>query len=232
MIMPGHCNLGTMCGRYSLHAHPDVIALQFGLASAPDVARRYNIAPGSTVLVVKEERQPALVRWGLVPRWAKDAATGAKLSSARAESVAVKPAFRDAYRRRRCLVPASGFYEWKREGGRKQPYYVRPQGAELFGFAALWESWQNLETCSIVTTEANAVMRPIHDRMPAIVAPEDYARWLSGEDGLLRPAPAECLRAYPVGPAVNRAANDSPALIEPAASAAAPLGSTRQLFGD
>ena len=203
-----------MCGRYALHSHPEVVELTFGLSQIPAFQPRYNIAPTSQVLVLKSTGA-ALVRWGLVPRWAKDPSIGAKLNNARAETVAEKPSFRDAYRKRRCLIPANGFYEWRREAGRKQPFYVRPAQGELFAFAGLWESWRDLETCAILTTEANAVMRPIHDRMPVILAPGDHARWFGGEDGLLRPCPPEALCAYAVSPKVNDARHESPDLVAP-----------------
>jgi putative SOS response-associated peptidase YedK len=135
--------------------------------------------------------------------------------NARAETVASKPAFRDAYRARRCLIPASGFYEWRTEHGLRQPYYARPAGAALFAFAGLWERWRDLETCAIVTTAANDAMRPIHDRMPVIVAQPDYRRWLEGAEDLLRPAPSSALELVRVTRAVNDARNESPGLIEP-----------------
>jgi putative SOS response-associated peptidase YedK len=204
-----------MCGRYSLHSNPDVIALQFGLESVPDIAPRYNIAPTADVLVVKQDGA-ALARWGLIPRWAKDPAIGLKLNNARAETLSAK--FRTAYFRRRCLIPANGFYEWKREGALKQPYYIQPANDELFAFAGLWERWQDIETCTVITTQANVTMGSIHDRMPVIIAREHYAGWLHGEEGLLRPPAATAIRCYPVSPAVNQAANESPALIVPLAS--------------
>ena len=216
-----------MCGRYALHAHPQVIALQFGLAAVPEIKPRYNIAPASEVLVVRAVEgatHAALVRWGLVPRWAKDAAIGAKLNNARAETVAEKPSFRDAFRRRRCLIPASGFYEWQAQAGRKQPYYVHPAQDELFALAGLWEAWRGpdgaLETCVVLTTDANATMRPIHDRMPVIVAGRDYARWLDCMPGnevhdLLRPCDPGDIGVRRVSRAVNNARNDNVNLIAP-----------------
>ena len=166
-----------------------------------------------------------MVKWGLVPYWAKDPSMGARMNNARAETVAEKPSFREAYRKRRCLIPASGFYEWQELGGKmrgsqaKQPWYIHPREGELFAFAGLWESWNGpggvLETCAIVTTEPNEVMAPIHERMPVIVAPADYGRWLDGAEGLLGPCPASTIAAYPVSKAVNRAANDSPDLLVP-----------------
>jgi putative SOS response-associated peptidase YedK len=216
-----------MCGRFALHANPQVIALQFGLAAAPGIRPRYNIAPTTDILVVRSQEgtaRAAQLRWGLVPRWAKDPAIGARLNNARAETVAEKPSFRDAFRRRRCLVPASGFYEWKAEGGRKQPYYILPAEGELFALAGVWEPWrsrdQALETCAIVTTDANAAMQPIHERMPVIVGQRDYARWLDCSPGgdvrdLLRPCDPSIIAVRRVGRAVNHARNDDSSLIEP-----------------
>lgn len=213
-----HCKLSPMCGRYALHTSPEVIALAFGLAGVPAFAPRYNIAPASQVLIIRKN-EAAMVRWGLIPRWAKDPSIGAKLNNARAETVAEKPSFRDPYRKRRCLIPANGFYEWKTEAGRKQPYYVFPSRSELFAFAGLWESWNGpdgaLQTCAVITTEANETMSAIHDRMPVIVAPEDYPEWLAGSEGLLRPCPTGAIAIRRVGRTVNNARNDAPGLIEP-----------------
>ena len=207
-----------MCGRYALHSQPEVAALAFGLSAVPQYRPRYNIAPTSQVLIVKNEG-PALARWGLIPRWAKELSSGAKLNNARAETVAEKPSFRDAYRKRRCLIPANGFYEWKAEAGRKQPYYVYPSGSDLFAFAGLWESWNGpdgpLETCVIVTTAANAKMHAVHERMPVILAAADYPGWLAGGEGLLRPCSDTEIKIRKVSPAVNNARNESPSLIEP-----------------
>lgn len=219
-----------MCGRYSLHSHPNVVALQFGLAQPPQFAARYNVAPGTPVLAVRAHpghgRSGELVRWGLIPSWAKDASIGQRLINARAETLTEKPSFRAAFRRRRCIVPANGFFEWMPTGGRKQPYYIRPAlDDELFGFAGLYERWQGpdgpIESCTIVTTDANEVMRPIHTRMPAILAIEDYAHWLDPDNpdpsallSILRPAPAERMRAEPVSYRVNSVKNDDPSLLE------------------
>lgn len=200
-----------MCGRFALHSNPEVIALYFGLESVPALAPRYNIAPDAPVLVVAADGA-AVARWRLK----------GKAHNVRAESLRDKPAFRNT---RRCLVPANGFYEWKRAGRITQPYYVHPAQGELFAFAGLCDA----ESCAVITTVANRVVSRIHDRMPAIVPREHCARWLAGAGGLLAPAPDESIVAYPVGAAVNRAANDSPELIRPAPSAA---GATRDLFGD
>jgi len=196
-----------MCGRYALHSNPDVVALQFGLESLPDFAPRYNIAPTAEVLIVKRDGA-ALARWGLVPRWSEDPSIGAKLINARAETLSEKHSFRDAYHRRRCLIPANGFYEWQRQGAFKQPYCIHPADGELFAFAGLWETWRGSDTCTIVTTEANATLRSIHDRMPVIIAPGHYAGWLHGEEGLLRPAPAGAIRCYPMRSEVQKSIFD------------------------
>jgi len=189
-----------MCGRYALHSSPQVVALQFGLDAVPQYAPRYNIAPAASALIVKAQGA-ALAHWGLK----------GSMHNARAETLAVKPSFRHAYHRRRCLVPANGFYEWKRTGALRQPYYVHAAAAELFAFAGLWED----ETFAVITTQANTVIGAIHDRMPVIIAAEHYAGWLHGEEGLLRPAAHNAIRCHPVSPAVNRAGSDSPALIAP-----------------
>ena len=187
-----------MCGRYALHAHPDVIVLQFGLAAAPQMKPRFNIAPTQEAPVVRvsaaQNRELALLRWGLIPSWSKDPSIGARMINARAETAAEKPSFRNAFRRRRCLVPADGYYEWKIEAGRKQPYFHQLASGEPFAMAGLWEQWRSpegelTETYAILTTESAGTARQIHDRMPVILAPPDYEAWLYSPDpgGLLRP---------------------------------------------
>jgi len=207
-----------MCGRYSLHSNPDIVALLFGLSEIPAYQPRFNIAPTAQVLIVRQG-EAAMVRWGLVPRWAKDPSIGAKMNNARAETVAEKPSFREAYRKRRCLIPANGFYEWKLEDGRKQPFYITPAGSELFAFAGLWESWQAperaLETCAVITTEANQKMSAVHERMPVIVPAAQYADWLAGAEGLLQPCPDDAIAVRRVSRAVNNARNEGEQLIEP-----------------
>ena len=156
-----------MCGRYALHHNPDVIALQFGVGMLPQFKPRYNIAPSTDILIVKEEagdrRTADLYRWGLIPGWAKDPSIGNKLANARGETVAEKPTFRSAFKRWRCLVPASGFYEWKAVAGKKQPFYIRPKGTDLFGLAGITELWKGpdgpVHTVSLITTEPNHLMR-------------------------------------------------------------------------
>jgi putative SOS response-associated peptidase YedK len=216
-----------MCGRYSLHANPDVVALQFGLTQAPQFKRSYNVCPGSDILTVRNDREGGRVarehRWGLVPHWAKDPAIGNKLANARGESLAERPAFRDAFREWRCLVPASGFYEWQTSAGRKLPWYFRPRDAELFALAGITALWKGLRTVSLITTEPNELMRPIHDRMPVIIAPEHYADWLDSANHdsaklmrFVRPYGAERMSAYRVSTRVSKPENDDASLVEPA----------------
>ena len=183
-----------MCGRYALHASPDVIALQFGLDSVPRFKPSYNIAPAAEVLIVKH--QAAVARWGLRGRFV----------NLRAQTVLAK--FRSSGR---CLVPASGFYEWKAEGRRKQPFYFYAKSGSLLALGAVFER----DTFSLITTEPDAAVRNIHDRMPVLIAPQNYAAWLSGDESLLEQRARVALQAHPVGMAVNQAANDSPRLIEP-----------------
>jgi putative SOS response-associated peptidase YedK len=218
-----------MCGRFELHTNPAAIALAFGLAHPPAVSPRYNIAPMQDVPVVRAtrsgERELAQVRWGLVPRWAKDPSIGARMINARAETLQTKPAFRNALKWHRCLLPADGFYEWKAmAGGGKQPYRIGMKDGVLFALAALSERWLSpdgevLDTCTIVTTPANALLQPLHDRMPLIIAPEDYARWLDRavEDvtDLLSPYPADAMNFYPVSTRVNAVKNDDASIIDP-----------------
>ena len=187
-----------MCGRYALHATPEVVALQFGLDAVADFQPRYNIAPATEVLIVRDGKA-SLAHWGL----------RRKFANLRAETLAQK--FPGPYRKGRALVPASGFYEWQSRAGGKQPYYFFSRQEALLGLAAIWENG----SFSLITTEPTATLRNIHDRMPVIIARDDYARWLAGEDGLLRPAPDDALKVHAVSMAVNQAANDSPRLLEP-----------------
>lgn len=213
-----------MCGRYALTSPPAVIAERFRLLWTPDLAPHYNIAPGQTIPAVRETgqgRELALLKWGLIPSWAKEAGIGMKLINARGETLADKPAFRSAYRQRRCLIPADAFYEWKAVAGRKQPYCIRLADEGPFGMAGLWERWKDpsgqiVESCTIVTVEANALVARLHDRMPLIMAPEDYDAWLTAESKALPPpVPAEAMRAYPVSPLVSNVRNDVPACLDP-----------------
>lgn len=218
-----------MCGRFTLTVSPDQLRAAFDLAEAPpaDLAPRYNIAPSQPVAVIPNEdpRRVALFQWGLVPVWAKDPKIGNSLINARGETVAEKPAFRAAFKRRRCLVLADGFYEWKREaGGAKTPMYIQLSDGRPFAFAGLWETWRAPEgerrTCTIITTTPNALMAPIHDRMPVILPPAAYAAWLTPGElpavealALLQPYPAEALTARAVSTRVNNPRVDGPELL-------------------
>jgi putative SOS response-associated peptidase YedK len=223
-----------MCGRFTLSTPAAAVASFFDLSDVPAcLAPRYNIAPTQAVAVVRYGaggRTLALVRWGLIPPWAKDAKIGNSLINARGETVAAKPAFRSAFRRRRCLLPADGFLEWAKAGPRKQPYHFRRPDAGPFALAGLWERWQPpggaepVETCTVLTTAANELVAPFHDRMPVILAPADFARWLDpgydraeGLKPLLKPYPAEALVAVAVNPLVNSPKNDRPECLHPAA---------------
>jgi putative SOS response-associated peptidase YedK len=215
-----------MCGRYVLASPGAVIAEHFRLSEVPAYPPRYNIAPTMDALVVREtpagEREAVMLRWGLVPAWAKDPAIGSRMFNARAEGVADKPAFRAAFRRRRCLVPADGFYEWQPvAGGRKQPYFIRLVSGAPLALAGLWERWRGpdgdaIATFTIVTTAANEAMRAFHDRMPVLVAPADHDEWLSSPNpsALLAPWRGEPFEIRPISTRVNSARNDSPDLLE------------------
>jgi len=213
-----------MCGRYALTSPPAVLAERFHLLWTPEVEPHYNIAPGQAIPVVRETgrgRELALLRWGLIPSWAKEASIGMKLVNARGETLADKPAFRSAYRQRRCLIPADAFYEWKAIAGRKQPYCIRMRDEAPFGMAGLWERWkapdgQLVESCTIVTVDANALIAELHERMPLILSPSDYDAWLRAESKQLPPAvAAQDMRYYPVSPLVSNARNDVPACLDP-----------------
>lgn len=220
-----------MCGRFTLTSPDSGIAAQFSLLDLPPLEPRYNIAPTQPVAAVRmaaegAARELAMLQWGLVPSWAKDPEVGSRLINARSETVAEKPAFRDALRRRRCLVLADGFYEWQKLDGGKQPFYFRLREGGVFGFAGLWERWQGpagvIESCTLITTEANDLLRSVHDRMPVIVHPRDHDLWLDRGIRqsdlllpLLRPYPSEEMTSYPVSRRVNSPENDDPQCIEP-----------------
>jgi putative SOS response-associated peptidase YedK len=218
-----------MCGRYTVTSAPEAIRALFGYPEQPNFPPRYNIAPTQPIAIVRlldGKRQFALVRWGLLPSWVKDPKHFTLLINARGEFLAEKPAFRTAVKRRRCLIPADGFYEWKTTGAGKQPYYVRAKSGEPLAFAGLWETWtgpngEELETAAIVTTRANRTLATIHDRMPVIVPPEAFNLWLDCTNvdaetaaALITPAPDNLLEAYEISTAVNRTANDNSKLIE------------------
>ena len=226
-----------MCGRYTVTATPEVLRALFGYPEQPNFPPRFNIAPTQPIAIVRlmdGKRQFALVRWGLLPSWVKDPKAFTLLINARGESATEKPAFRAAMKRRRCLIPADGFYEWQAAAGRKQPFYVRAKSGAPFAFAGLWETWEGpngeeLDTAAIVTTRANCALSPIHDRMPVVVPPEAFDLWLdctkvdaTTASALLAPAPENFFEAYPVSTHVNRVANDDPKLIEPPVAGAEP----------
>ena len=246
-----------MCGRYTLRSSPQQLMSLFGVASLPEIGPRYNIAPTQQVLAFRAVdssrravageardsadavpggvRRPALLRWGLVPRWAKDLSVGSQMINARSETAAEKPSFRSAFVSRRCLIPADGFYEWEKlADGRKQPWWIHPPGGPVFAMAGLWESWsppggsEVIETCTILTTVAGPDVAGLHDRMPVILAAADWDLWLSAAaskaqlQGLLQPLPSGSLQLTRVSMLVNRATVDTPDCLRP----------DRDLFGD
>ncbi|MBS1179313.1 MAG: hypothetical protein H6R06_3725 [Proteobacteria bacterium] len=228
-----------MCGRYVVAYDPNTLISGFSVVRVTPFPKRWNVAPMSMVPVVHDtkegDRIAALMRWGLLPHWASDEKLAAKLNNARLEGLAGKPSFRQALRRRRCLLPASGFYEWQATPSGKQPWYISPSNADgrepLFAFAGLFEAWRPagaavdadwLLTCCIITTAANALMVPIHDRMPLIVPREQWDAWLNREQQdvaalapLLVPTDPARLQAWPVSRSVNRSSSEGEALIEP-----------------
>ena len=220
-----------MCGRFSLFSPGELISRHFGVTIDHDLDPRYNIAPTQPVAAVRltqdsAAREFTYLTWGLIPSWAKDPKIGSRMINARSETAAEKPSFRAAFKRRRCLIPATGFYEWQRLGERKQPMFIHAADGNPFGLAGLWEIWHSpdgsvVHSCTILTTEPNELMAPIHNRMPVIIEPEDYSMWLdpgpSPQDALhlMRPYPAQMMEAYPVSTAVNNPRNENPQCIEP-----------------
>lgn len=225
-----------MCGRFTLALSPEDVAKLLELNRTLDaelgLGPRWNVAPGQEILAALRPApdaatEPRRLRWGLVPAWARDPAVGHRMLNARSETVREKPAFRSAFRARRCLIPADGFYEWKREGGRKQPWLFRLKDDPGFALAGLWERWlgpdgELLDSCTLLTTTPNELMAPIHDRMPVILAPEHRADWLAAAPeaadslhALLRPFPAAAMTAWPVSTLVNSPRNDGPELVRP-----------------
>jgi putative SOS response-associated peptidase YedK len=216
---------------------PEAIRQLFRYAEKPNFPPRYNIAPTQPIAIVRlseGERHFALVRWGLIPSWVKDPKSVSLMFNARGETAAEKPAYKAAMKRRRCLVPADGFYEWKRDGDRKRPHWIRRRDSKPLAFAGLWETWtgpngEELETAAIVTTAANDTLKPLHDRMPVVVPPDAFGLWLDPNAdlkiaaALMTPAPNDLLEAYEVSSAVNRVANDEPALLTPASELPEPV---------
>lgn len=218
-----------MCGRFTLRTPAHQLVEPFGLTGVPDIPLRYNIAPSQPVPAVRTgtegERELVFLHWGLVPSWSKDRTSSSHMINARAETVPDKPSFRAAWKRRRCLVLADGYYEWKKGGPHKQPYWIHLRGGQPFGFGGLWESWTDpaspdgtpLQSCTIITTQANESTREIHDRMPVIVPAELYPQWLAltplPEDlreVVLRPYPADEIVADPVSTYVNNPRHEGP----------------------
>ncbi len=215
-----------MCGRYRLSRRKQIVEEYFDTASdVQDWAPRYNIAPSQQIPVIRQHpkepvRQISTMRWGLIPSWAKDPSISAQMINARSETAAMKPAFRDPLKFRRCLIPADGFYEWRRTGKTKQPYCFEVNGGELFAFAGLWDRWKDpsgnwIKTCSILTTTPNAVTSAVHDRMPVILDPAHYDLWLdpgmqnvAAISELLKPYDTRLMRCYPVSTRLNHVAND------------------------
>ncbi|MDG2380689.1 MAG: SOS response-associated peptidase [Pirellulaceae bacterium] len=216
-----------MCGRFSLHSRLNLLLQQFALEAGPELAPRYNIAPTQSTPVVRvataqSPRQLVALRWGLVPFWAKEVGIGSRMINARAETLASKPSFRNAFKKRRCLVPTDGYFEWKKAGKTKQPFYIRKTDQTPFAMAGLWESWHTgkedaVESFTIITTQANDAMASIHDRMPVIVAPDNYEMWIDPEfkgqaslEAILQPYEPEDLTVTPVSTIVNSPRNDDP----------------------
>ena len=213
-----------MCGRFTLKTPIEKVAKQFHAAAPADVGARYNIAPSQEILAVRdgaEGRELSFFKWGLIPSWSREPKG---FINARAETLLEKPSFREAFKRRRCLVPCDGFYEWKKEGsGRKQPYYFQLKDGELFAFAGIWEEWQQEEhkvaTCAIITTPPSTLVAPLHNRMPAMLREVDYEEWLGGDvrqaASLLVPYPATGMQSYPVSMKVNLPVVDGAELVKP-----------------
>jgi putative SOS response-associated peptidase YedK len=235
-----------MCGRYRLSRRKQIIEEYFDTSPwADDWSPRYNVAPTQPVPVIRQHpkepiRQISLMKWGLVPHWAKDASGAASTINARSETAATKPAFRDPLKFRRCLIPADGFYEWTRKGGSKQPYCFEVKESELFAFAGLWDGWKNpdgqwIKTCSILTTTPNAVTAAVHDRMPVILDPDSYELWLDPGmqdiavvSELLKPYDARLMRCYPVSTRINHVGNDD----EDCSQTVEIIQDQKPLFGD
>jgi putative SOS response-associated peptidase YedK len=221
-----------MCGRYTLTVPGEQVAEMFDLAETPQLEPRYNIAPTQQVPAIRVERpggerRLSFFHWGLIPHWSKDPSIGNRMINARSETAAEKPSFRTPFKRRRCLVVADGFYEWKKRGsGPKQPYYVHLAGGDPFAFAGLWEHWrgdgEEIESCTLLTTRPNELMKPLHDRMPVILPSAAYDLWLDPSvddreqlEELLQPYDPEPMEAYPVSTYVNRPGNQGARCIEP-----------------
>jgi putative SOS response-associated peptidase YedK len=219
-----------MCGRFTLQIPPELLAEIFGILEIPVFPARYNIAPTQQAPVIRQagdgRNHCAVMRWGLIPSWAKDPSIGNRMINARSETVVGKPAFRHAIRHSRCIVPASGFYEWREEGGKKSPHFIRLKDGSPIFFAGLWEFWQSpqgeaVDSFTILTTQANSLISSLHERMPVILQPEATHLWLDRETtdpdrlkSLYLPHPADLMEMWPVSPLVNSPRNDFPELID------------------
>jgi putative SOS response-associated peptidase YedK len=235
-----------MCGRKIIKAKVREYASMFDVLNVPDMIPNYNVAPTQLVPVVRlkpedRTREMVLLKWGLIPSWAKDPAIGSRMINARADTVAEKPAFREAFRRRRCLMVADGFYEWQKTNGKKQPYFIGMRDESPFAFAGLWECWEDpfmgpIESCALITTNANDIVRPIHDRMPVILEPKTYEKWLDPDakdmklKELLVPLPAEQMKTYPVSTLVNKVENNGPECVAPVIIEPATPSPQKELF--
>lgn len=220
-----------MCGRFTSHLSPELLEALFGIPAPSELKPRYNIAPTQPVMIVRQQldgkRELSYVNWGLIPSWSKDPSIAQSLINARSETVAEKPSFRSAYRHRRCIVPGNGYFEWQKTGEKsKQPWYITSTDGSPFSFAGLWEHWQSpdgseIESCCILTTAANELTQPIHDRMPVILPPGSFTKWLSAASNqnelqkLLVPYPSTAMDCYRVSPLVNNPRNDSLDCIDP-----------------
>ena len=222
-----------MCGRFARFSPVQKFAGLFGTQAGFNLNPRYNIGPTQALLLARNtvggSRELAFLHWGLIPHWVKEPKTGYSTINARAETVAEKPIFRNPFRHRRCLIAADGYYEWCKLERAKQPYFIKLKDGQPFALAGLWEHWaredQNIDSCAVIVTEANALTKPIHDRMPVILSPEDYDAWMDPDlqdperlKAFLRPYPAERMWAYPVGTAVSNPKNDKPELMTEARS--------------
>ncbi len=217
-----------MCGRFAFYSPAEATAALFGVSDVPELKPRFNIAPTQSIAAIrldsKESREVALLRWGLVPFWAKDPSIGNRMINARAETVAEKPSFRAAYRKRRCLILADGFYEWRKEADGKTPYFISLASGAPFVFAGLWEDWRakdsddSLQSTAIITTAANDFMSQLHHRMPVVLQQDAADRWLGGDEQLLSDASesSPAFRAWPVDRRVNNARNEGEDLVEAA----------------
>ena len=218
-----------MCGRFYLDAPDELVLSYFGLDEGIHLQPRYNIAPSQDVAIVRaaaQARELAYLRWGLVPAWSREEKTRYSMINARADTIADKPSYREPFRKRRCLVPASGFYEWRKMSHGKQPYRIGRTDNGIMALAGLWEHWEgegkSVDSCSIIVTEANDCIRPVHDRMPVILDPDQFDAWLNPDNGdaetlkaMLQPYPGEAMSYWPVDTMVNSPANDDPRNIQP-----------------